>query len=476
MAQPADLRSQASTPTVHEEPAAQPTAHEERLAWSTIVAYNIPTIGIGFMFFLIGLQLMKFSTDVLLVSPAAMGTIFGVSRLWDAVSDPIAGYLSDRTQTRLGRRRPWLLASALPIGAIYWLVWTPSPSLSQGALTAWMAFGVVGFYSAMTIFVVPHQSLGAELATGYHERSRIFGVRHALWSLGSVIALSGMYLLIVSEQPRETASTLAALGSLGTIGLIALSVGHVRERGDYLGRGATSPLAAVRDVLRNPHARLLLVVFFIENLGAATIAILTLYIAQYIVGTPELAPLYILAYMVPSIVSVPLWMPLARRFGKKPLWIFSMLLTSAAFGGMFFLEENSVVLITSLAAVAGLAAGCGGMVGPSVQADVIDFDEHESGERKEGAYFAAWNFVFKCAYGITLFLTGWVLQLSGFAPNQEQTESARLALLSLYSLFPLVCYAIGTLIFARFRLDEAMHTRIRERLDARALEARRTGP
>ena len=456
-------------------PKRTPEAAEERVAWSTIFVYNLPTVGVGFMFFLVGLQLMKFSTDVLLISPAVMGTIFGVSRIWDAVSDPVAGYLSDRTRSRMGRRRPWLLASALPIGIVYIMVWSPPAGLGPNALIAWMAVGVIGFYSAMTIFVVPHTSLGAELTTGYHERSRVFGVRHALWSSGSVVALGAMYLFIVSTEPRATARAQAAIAALLTLALIVVAVMRLRERPDYQGRGAESPFAAFRDVLRNRHARLLLIVFLIENLGSATIGILTLYIAQYIVGTPELAPLYILAYMVPSIGSVPLWMPLARRFGKKPLWIFSMLLTAASFGGMFFLEEGSVVLITVLAMTAGLAAGCGGMVGPSVQADVIDYDEYESGQRKEGAYFAAWNFVFKCAFGITLFLTGWVLQLSGFRPNQEQTEGAKLALLSLYALYPLVCYLIGTAIFLRFGLGEREHATIRLALDARARSAGEDG-
>ena len=107
------------------------------------------------------------------------------------------------------------------------------------------------------------------------------------------------------------------------------------------------------------------------------------------------------------------------------------------------------------------------MVGPSIQADVIDFDEHQTGQRKEGAYFAAWNFVFKSASGLTLMLTGWVLQFSGFVPNAEQTESARFWMLALYSLFPLVCYVIGTALFTSFSLDEAEHRRIRAELDAR---------
>ena len=220
-------------------------------------------------------------------------------------------------------------------------------------------------------------------------------------------------------------------------------------------------------MLRNPHARLLLIVFLIENIGAATIGILTYYVATYIVETPDLTPVYIALYMIASIGSVPLWLPLSRRFGKKPLWIFSMLLTMVAFGAMWFLESGSWLLISVLAVLGGIAAGCGATVGPSVQADVIDYDELVTHERKEGSYFAAWNFVFKAASGITIFLTGWVLEASGFVAHAEQTETAKTAILALYSLFPFACYALGTLVFLRFRLGEAEHQEIRDALDRR---------
>jgi Na+/melibiose symporter-like transporter len=123
-----------------------------------------------------------------------------------------------------------------------------------------------------------------------------------------------------------------------------------------------------------------------------------------------------------------------------------------------------------LAFLAGTAASCGAMMGPSIQSDVIDWDEHATGERKEGAYFAAWNFVFKVANGVTQGLTGLVLSFSGYVPNVEQTPGVKLTILALYGLFPMVCYLIGSVLFARFRLDEAGYAVIRTQLDARRAE------
>jgi Na+/melibiose symporter-like transporter len=100
---------------------------------------------------------------------------------------------------------------------------------------------------------------------------------------------------------------------------------------------------------------------------------------------------------------------------------------------------------------------------------VIDYDERMTGERKEGSYFAAWNFVYKSAAGVMLLLTGFVLQVAGFVPNQEQSMDAKVAMVALYGLFPLVCYVVGAWLFAHFKLDEQAYAEIRHELDARKI-------
>ncbi len=425
----------------------------------------MPTVGVGFMFFIVSLYLMKFSTDELLISPAAMGVIFGISRIWDAVTDPLAGYFSDRTNLKAGRRRPWMLVSIVPIVLTFYMMWNPPEGLTGLENVLWMGFAIILFYTAMTAFSVPHTSLGAELSNNYHERTKIFGLRHMIWNSGSLLALIAMHMLITGDDVRETAFSISVVACVVTAVLILWMFMKVQERPEYQGRGEVNAFIAFGDVFRNTHARLLLLVFLVESLGGATIGILTPYIAEYIVGRPEKTVVYILLYLIPSVFSVPLWLPLSRRVGKKNMWIFSMIVTGLGFGSMFFLKEGSDTLISVLAVICGLGAGSGAVVAPSIQADVIDYDEYKSGKRKEGAYFATWNFVFKSATGLTLMLTGFVLSATGFVPNVVQTEESKTALLVLYALFPLVCYLFAALIFTRFSLDEVSYQRIRDALD-----------
>ena len=229
------------------------------------------------------------------------------------------------------------------------------------------------------------------------------------------------------------------------------------------------PWEAARDIWRNSHARLLLIVIFIENLGGATITILTLYVAHYVMNAPQLAPFFILAYMVFSFSSTPLWMPLARRLGKKNLWLGSLLVSACAFGGMITLNPGDEVLLVSLAALAGAAGSCGGTVNPSIKSDIIDFDEYRTGERKEGAYFAAWYFVSKSAYGVMLMVTGFALSLSGFVPNAEQSATVVWTFKGLYAGLPFVAYIVGAILFMRFSFDENEHKKVMVELEATRL-------
>ena len=450
----------------------------KKVPLGTTIAYGMPGVCAGYMYLLMSLYVMKFSTDVLLIAPAVMGIIFSISRIWDAISDPIAGYLSDRTTFKFGRRRTWMLLSFVPISFGFLAVFSPPESMQGQSLDLWMMIAILSFYSAITLFNVPHMALGAELSEDYHERTRLFGVRHIGFTLGSILSLVSMSLLISEENNptgdvRELASNLAFFAVAVMSLMIFFSVSRLKEDPKFQNRVNKNPFRAFRDIWVNPHAKILIIVLFIENLGGAVIGVLTLYVTQYIVEAPAWAPIIIFAYMLPSALSVPLWIPLSRRFGKIRLWVFSLALTGISFGGIFiipFLDSVTDRLIVMFlgAILGGMASGCGGAIGPSVKGDVIDYDEYLTGERKEGSYFAALNFVYKSATGIMLLVTGFVLQFSGFIPNQPQTMEVKIALISLYGLVPLVFYSLGSyLLYKKFKFGEKEHAAIKQQIQER---------
>jgi GPH family glycoside/pentoside/hexuronide:cation symporter len=429
--------------------------------------YALPVVPMGFMFILIGFYLLKYTTDVLLIDPAVMGTLFGLSRIWDAAADPLIGYLSDRTRTRLGRRRPWMLAGALPLCGAFWMLWSAPSGLGGIALTAWMGVALVLFYTAMAVVDVPHAAFGAELSDRYHERTRIFGIKRLLFGFGTLGAVAGVAAFDAAADKRWVAGALALAGAAIGLACVVWPATRLRERPEHQGRGADRPFVAIGDVLRNPHARLLLVVFLIQQLGIVALTGAMPFLTEYVLRTPQHTSLYLAAFFVASLVGIPIWMRIARGRDKKHVLMASMLLAALAIGMLVFAGEGDVTFVLVVAALGGLAAAGGDVIGPSLQADVIDWDELETRQRKEGTYFATWAFAAKSAGGLASMAIGWSLAGMGFVPNAPQSEGAQLGLRVVAALFPAVLYAIGVVLFSRFGLTAAEHARIREQLALR---------
>jgi GPH family glycoside/pentoside/hexuronide:cation symporter len=451
-------------------PETRPTT---RLPGRTLFAYAAPGLGVNFAYSLLLVMYLKFSTDRLGASAAIVGVIALSSKVWDAISDPLVGSLSDRTRSRLGRRRSWLLGSALPIAFFIWMAWAPPEALSGAMLHLWIAVAIFGFYTAFTAFEVPHMALGAELSPGGSERNRIFGARQLVRTLGLGVAFTiGTAILSDAETARAGARWLAVAAGSFTAVSIAWAVWQLpAERSDYQGRGGSGLLASLRDVWGNRHARLLLFVFFIETLGLGGIGVLSPFVIEYVMKLPHLVPYMLGTYMGASLLAIPLWVLLARTFEKRRLWLFAMVQGGVGFGLLFWVGEGDWPLMVISSLISGSANACGNTLGQSLKADVIDVDEHLTGERKEGAYFAAWTFVAKLASGFMLGVVGFTLEGVGYVPNAEQTEAVKDAMVFLMGGLPMIGYAIGSLAFWRFDLSQSEHARIRRELDERAASA-----
>lgn len=437
------------------------------LSTRAIVDYSLPSFGMGFMFILVNIYLLKFTTDVLLIAPATMGLVFGASRLWDAVADPVVGFLTDRTRSRHGRRRPWILASALPLAVTFAMLWAPPPALAGNALLLWTAGALFVFYTGIAMLEVAHSALGAELTDAYHERTRVFGVRRIVFGVGTLLAVAALAAFDVLPEPRATGAVVGIAGAVVAVASIAWMVLRVRERPEFQGRGADHPLRAFADVWRNPHARVLLVVFMIQQLGVTSLMTIMPFLSVYVLHTPAWTFAYILALFASAIAGVPLWLRIAPQVSKKGGLIGAMAVIGAAISTLWFAGEGDVWLVLAVSAIGGLASAGTDVLFPSIQADAIDWDELRTGERKEGAYFAAWAFSAKAAGALASALVGFALAAVGFVPNAPQTPGAEQGLRLLAALGPAVLYALGIALFLGFSLGESEHAEIQAELSRR---------
>jgi len=349
------------------------------------------------------------------------------------------------------------------------MMWSPPLSLAGWLLVFWMAFALFLYETASTAFYVPHGALGVELTPNYHERTRLFGYTHMISAIGLIIGLGFLQFMNMAEDKRAMAFYLSLIAGITVASLIIISTRHLPERTDYQGRGGANVFNSFADVFRNPHARLLLLMYAIETFGASSIALLVPYLVEYVIPMQTYMVLLLVTFVVPQFAFTPFFIRLSKKVGKKNLWFGAMLVAASQFILAFFLitPGEFSYLIWFGTFIFGMCSGAGAVVAPSIKADIIDFDEYQTGERKEGAYLAVWNLIRKAAGSVVALLTGLVLQLTGFVPNVVQSYEIQLWILGLFSLLPGLCYLAGAIIWYRFSFNETEHAAVREALESR---------
>ncbi len=393
-----------------------------------VVAYSLPSLGLGAMVGMVLTYYMKFAADVLLVAPGLVGALFGAARLWDAFSDPIAGQWSDRTDHRLGRRRPWLLASALLLPLGFFALWAPPAQLGAGALAVWCGACVFLLHTLLTIFGVPHRALGAELSEDSHERTRVFAGSSCAAHVGGVAAIACVGWIERAADPRAAVVPIVATVAVATGILIAAGAWQTPEPTHHRGRGGASLRGALRDLGGDRFARAILGARFAQEIALGSTLALLPFASDYILKTPGWTAFYLASAVSGLLLAIPVWVRLSRRLGKVACWRLSVTLTLVVHAAFFVASEGDAPWLLLGIFFAGASAACSGVVAPSLLADVVDGDEARTGERKEGVFFAAWTFVEKSAIGVKFLLIGALLQATGFEPHAEQTDTAILGL------------------------------------------------
>lgn len=433
------------------------------------------------------------------------GSLAGLAALLalcvDAITDPMVGQWSDRLSSRWGRRHPFMLAGALPFGIAFYALFSPPEGLSEMGLFAWMLLGAIGVRLMLTLFFVPHLSLGAELATGYHQRTSLIGYRVFFTYAGILItSVAGFALFFPSSEAigngmlvRSNYSTFGIFCAvIATVSMLACVTGTwktipaLRERPSATG---TSPaVLAFMDVLRTTRQqsfRILFISVLVFNTLAGVIATLLVYVATYVFEfRPEQLAGLASSVLIGIMFASPVAQYLAKRFDKK-----NALALCVIVGGLFAfspqvlyfsgilqsmdanLKFGSVFIVNGLSQIFFIAYI---ILLDSMLTDVIDEHEWLSGEREEGLYFAARSFATKASYGLGGFFAGVGLDLIEFpraaTPENVSSEAViSLAILSGPVLFLLFCATV--MISTRFPLTANRHQEImRDIADRNALK------
>jgi len=459
-----------------------------QLRWPTKLGYGAAEFGVVAVETLLQIYLLKFYNTVVGLPAAWTGLALALAIVWDAVSDPLMGGLSDRTRSRWGKRRPYIMPGALALAVGFVLLFNP-PTLDGHVFQfLFLLVTYVFVNTAMTVVSVPHLALGGEISFDRDERTEVFGYRRVVSVFGSVLgltlpaivlaALGGGESPALEQRSRDLASWLLTV-PIVLSAVVTVYATRGLDRVDDGPRQTMSVRSLFRgqlQVLRNPAFVPLLLAFVVAAIGRAINASIGLYYYEFRLGLSEERTVgyVLLPFFLFFLVSIAGWVWASKRYGKRVPALVGV-------GGLGVLTivvyplfpPGSLVGPIGMAFVGGLLAGAIVLL-DSMVADVVDHDELRTGRKREGLYFGVWKMGTKLSRAIGLGLAGLLLGVIGFDENAvTQGPEVGLRLAILFGPVVGLFFLAGGWVLTRAPLTDARHRRVQELLVRRRAARRR---
>jgi Na+/melibiose symporter-like transporter len=426
----------------------------------TLAAFAAPALPLAAMYFPVYVFLAQFYAAERGLSLAAIGTVFLLARVFDALTDPVVGVLSDRLPTRWGRRRPWLALGCPIVMVAAWMLFVPPADVTLGAFAGWLFLLTLGW----TIMLIPYYTWGAELSGDYAERGRIAVWRETAGLVGTILAA------VLYSLGATTAAGMAYVAVLIVLALpvaTALCLRFVPEPRDY--SRSTLTIGSVLRVLGGERvfARLLLA-YFVNGAANALPSGLFLFFVGQRLGAPDLGGPLLILYFGAAVLAAPIWPRLIKRYSKHRVWCVAMIYNIAVFAAVFFLGEGDVFAYAVICVLSGAALGADLSLPSAMQADLVDLDTATSGSQRTGAFFALWSLAQKLALagagGASLIALGWI----GFTAEGPNGPAQLWGLTAFYAAVPIVFKAIAIALMWNFPMDAMRQADLRARIETGA--------
>ncbi|HNR46605.1 MAG TPA: MFS transporter [Anaerolineaceae bacterium] len=438
-----------------------------KLRTRTKLFYGIGDLGNALVNSAIQFFLMKFYTDAALILPALAGNALLIGKIWDAVNDPLFGWITDKTKSRFGKRRVFMIFGAIPLGISIALLWfVPKADLISTFI--WIAATFILFDTLWTLTNVPYYSLTSELTDDYDERSSLTTYRMVMavpaYLIG--VALTPVIVGLFALQRTGYAFIGILYGIIAAVVLLVSAAG-LRERKDLVtAKPETSPLKSLLIAIKNKPFVKLCGIYFIINISFAFIKILMAYYIEYQLLMKAETSLVMGLMLVCVTLSLPFWQWVSRKIDKGPAYGLGMLIGGAAVVLTFFLPHHSTMLIYLIAVLAGFGFSAQWIFPWAMVADVADYDRLETGQQRSGVYYGVWGLATKISEALALAAVGWILTGFGYVPNVEQTPHALLGIRLFFGLIPAACIFISLPLLFKYPITRKSHAEVRAKLEA----------
>ncbi len=443
----------------------------DRLSRRTKLVYGFGDTGFSLTSTILGAYFAIFLTDVVGIAPRIAAAAIFVGRSWDYINDPLIGHISDRTRTRWGRRRPFLLFGPLPFALAFALLWFRPPWGSDLALAVYYAVAYVIFDAAATFVYMPYFALTPELTSDYDERTALTSYRMFFSIFGSLVAFTIPLMIIGSFTPENAPRVLTMgliFGIVSALPLLLTFFG-TRERPEFVAQAQPSLRQSLRAARQNRPFVFGLIIFLLTWVSVSVLESTLLYFVKYVVQREPQSDLIMAVIFITAIFALPFWEWASRHWSKRWAYI----------GGIAFWAVVQIVMITLtpatalplllfLCVLAGIGVGAAHVIPWSIIPDAIEWDELQTGERHEGMFYSLITLVQKIASSIAIPLVLLLLDVTGYVPNAaQQPVSALWGIRIVIGPIPAALLCGGILFAFLYPLSRERHAQIVQELEAR---------
>jgi GPH family glycoside/pentoside/hexuronide:cation symporter len=433
----------------------------EKLNLKTRLGYGIGDIAICLYWSGVGFYLLYFYTDVVGISPSLAGLIYGIGMFWDAITDPFMGYMAERTRTKWGVYRPYLLFGNIPLALSFILLfWVPP--LEGGALFFFLLFANLLHRTCFTLVSVPFSSLTPRITSDSQERTNLTGFR----MLGAQTGTNLMALLafpiifwVGGEDESLGFVVLATIAGLTALGIHAITFLTVKEPSNDQGieRVGGSLSEAAKAIGKNGPFWLVFSATLIVGITTIFFGNNLIYYTKYALNLHEHQGTILFTSGIVAFLSIPIWWLISNNIGKKLTWLISSSITLIALLVFYLYEINTLTELLFLVAFIGFGSGAGGILFWSMLPDTIEYGEVHTGVRSESSLYGFMTFAQKGSIAFAIIILGLVLDFIGFQANEVQSDTTILNMKAIMTLIPSIGVALSLVIIYFYPIDAKMH-------------------
>lgn len=435
------------------------------------ILYGVGDTGLSLTSTILAAYYSIFMIDVIGLRPGIAAIAIFIGKSWDYINDPIFGYLTDRTRSRWGRRRPFLLFGALPYALAFTMLWYRPPLEGDVALAIYYSVAYIFYEAAATLIYMPYFALTPELTSDYDERTSLTTYRMFFSIFGSLVAFTIPLMIIGSFNP-ENASRVFLMGLVfGIISALPLLLVFfsTRERQEYMVQQRPTLKQSLMLAAKNRPFIYGLLIFLMTWISVEIVQAILLFYIKYVAVRDEYNDLIMFTIFFTAILVLPLWEFISRRWDKRWAYVGGISFWALTQIVLIMVSANtSLYLILFLCLLAGIGVAAAHVLPWSIIPDAIEWGELQNGERHEGMFYSLVTLMHKIAASIAVPLVLLLLEWTGYVPTAvQQPQSAVLGIRIAMGPIPAVLLTIGIYFAIRYPLSRSDYNQVTDELEKR---------